>query len=200
MKEERLLLKICLNKKKDKLKPFSNICFQKDVLKSQFEVYFDYTRYKLDRVLWDNIQRDIILHLTEDYATSICLNRQTDENIMEFDDNIGSIYPYKRNSNNEVYIQVPMRDRRLIVKLIFEDTLWSGGNVTRIVAFSENVPMWNEKINECMLENSEFIFQEINDDVGFSIYVNDMKKHEKRIEDTINKILDSYQVVVEKRR
>ncbi|MFW5632019.1 MAG: hypothetical protein ACOCMZ_02575 [Acetivibrio ethanolgignens] len=177
------------------LKPFDRVKFIKNISHSQFELFFDYTKYYCDTILWDNIQRDIILSLASDYTIVVHLDAyQTDTSITELDNKIGELYPCIKNDKGEYFIEIMTQDLRLLTEIKNDPLLWECGNVLHIAAFKEKKPQYT---NESIFDDAEFVIHSIYDNNGFVINVRDIEQYGKMIETKVKYVLDNYHILME---
>ena len=189
----------CFEKNFPPKKPVDTVKFNQDINALKFELFVDCEKYNTGDVLWNNIQRDIILSLIEDFFVVMHLcSYQTDEDdnsyIETLDEGMGSVYPYYKNEEDEYFIEVMPNDRRLLTKIKNDSLLWEGGYLLHIAAFGNKQKVYKE----VTLKDAEFVIHSFYDNLGFEIDVQNMEEYGEVIKEKISKVLENYHIKMSK--
>lgn len=170
---------------------FDCIRFEKVTDDSTYMLHIEPLNFRNQNILWNYIQRDILLSLVKEHFTIVHLDKLLCKtmSLNQLDNEIGKLYPVFQNNNGDYFIEIPPNDIRLLTEIINTDLIWESGNLLHIAIFKEK-PIFSD--NNITFENAEVVMHSFYDNLGFYIDTHNMSLYDNSVKDTIKSILDGY--------
>lgn len=148
-----------------------------------------------DYLLWTNIQRDIILSIIKDHFTIIHFDKHLQQTLTleQLDNQIGTLYPFIKDSDGDCFIEIMPNDIRLLTEIINNDLIWDCGNLSHIAIFTDK-----PNLTDCGIpfKNAEVVMHSFYDNMGFYLDIYNTSVYSNLIEKKIESILNGYHITI----